>query len=154
MALASWSTKRILMLWAGGLVLQVMLIVALVLVAQHLVDDSGELMRVEEEQHARWRAAELADSLSLAKQRADARVARTYRVAASGDTVFPLVHMPSARPNPITVAVRSAETSRSAQYFTVLLFGLIPTVLILVTLSWFVARRRNGGPPQPSTSPN
>jgi hypothetical protein len=60
------------MLWAGGLVLQVLLILTPVLLARHLIANSGELVRVGGEQDVRWRTGDLADSLSLAKQRADA----------------------------------------------------------------------------------
>lgn len=49
MALASWSAKRILMLWAGGLVLQALLILAPVLLARHLIGNSGELLRIDAE---------------------------------------------------------------------------------------------------------
>ena len=148
MALASWSTRRILMLWAGGLVLQALLILTPVLLARHLVANSGELVRVAVEQDARWRSGDLADSLSLAKQRADARTARTYSVTASGDTLFPLVHVPSGRPDPAVVASLGAQTRRNARYLTVVMFGLIPTVLILVTLGWMIVRRRDAGTAQ------
>lgn len=145
MALASWSAKRILMLWAGGLVLQALLILAPVLLARHLIGNSGELLRIDAEQHARWRTAELADSLSLAKQRADARADRTYTVTASGDTLFPLVHVPSGRPDSASVAALGEQTLRTARYLTVVMLGLIPTVLVLVTVGWVIVRHRNPG---------
>ena len=149
MALASWSTKRILMLWVGGLVLQALLIAAPVLVAMYLIDNRAELMRVEAEQQARWRAAELADSLSLERQRADARIAHSYAVTASGDTIFPLVHEPSGRPKSVAIAVGGEPAREMARYFSLILFGLIPTLLIVVTFAWFIARRRDAGPPPP-----
>ncbi len=134
------------MLWAGGLALQALLILTPVLLARHLIANSGELIRVGAEQDARWRAGDLADSLSLAKQRADARAARTYSVTASGDTLFPLVHVPSGRPDPAVVAALGEQTRRNARYLTVVMVGLIPTLLILVTLSWMIVRRRDAGP--------
>jgi len=146
MALASWSTRRILALWAGGLVLQALLILAPVLLARHLLSNRDEVLRVAAEQDARWRSAELADSLSLAKQRAASREARTYSIDASGDTLFPLVHMPSGRPEPAVVAALGERTRRNARYITVIIVALIPTVLILLTLSWMVLRRRETEP--------
>ena len=153
MALASWSKRRILTLWAGGLVLQALLILTPMLIARHLIANSGELLRVGTEQDARWRAGELADSLSLARQRADARTARTYTVMASGDTLFPLVRVPSGRPDSATVAALGERTRRNAQYFTVVILGLIPTLLIVVTLSWAIGRRRGAGTLQTSGAP-
>lgn len=148
MALASWSAKRLLTLWAGGLVLQTLLIIAPVLLARHLIASSGELLRVDAEQHSRWRTAELADSLAVVKQRAESRANRTYTVTASGDTLFPLVRVPSGRPDPATVAALGQQARRTARYLTVVMLGLIPGVLILLTLGWLIARRRDPGPSQ------
>jgi len=136
------------MLWAGGLVLQALLIIAPVLLARHLIANSGDLLRVDAEQHARWRTAEFADSLSLAKQRGEARADRTYTVTVSGDTLFPLVHEPSGRPDPATVRALGEQTRRTARYLTVVMLGLIPSVLILLTFGWVIARRKNPGPSQ------
>ena len=136
------------MLWAVGLVVQALLILTPVLLARHLLANRGELLRGAAEQDARWRIGDLADSLSLAKQRAEARAARTYSVTASGDTLFPLVHVPSGRPDPAVVATRGEQMRRNARYLTVVMFGLIPTLLILVTLTWMIVRRRDAGPPQ------
>lgn len=143
MALASWSTRRILTLWAGGLIFQALLIVVPVLVARHVVANSSDFLRVEAEQDARWRAGDLADSLSLEKQRAEARAARTYSITARGDTLFPLVHVPSGRPDPVVVAVLGQKTQRNARYATAAIFGLIPTLLALVTLVWMIVRRKD-----------
>ncbi len=146
MALASWSTRRILALWAGGLLLQALLILAPVLLARHLIANSGELIRLGAEQDARWRAGDLADSLSLARQRADARAAGTYSISARGDTLFPLVHVPSGRPDSAAAAVRVQRMHRRARYFTMVVFGLIPALLVLVTLIWMIVRPREGAP--------
>jgi len=146
MALASWSTRRILTLWAGGLVLQALLILAPVLLARHLLANSAEILRVGAEQDARWRTAELADSLSLAKQRADARAAGSYSITPSGDTLFALVRIPSGRPAPVTVAASNEQVRRNARYITAFILGLIPAVLVLVTLSWMIVRRKDTGP--------
>lgn len=142
MALASWPTRRLLALWAGGLVLEALLIFAPAFIARHLHGNRDELLRAGAEQDARWRTAELADSLSLAKQRAASRTARTYSVNASGDTLFPLVRMPSGRPNPEAVATRGERTRQNARYLTVLVVALVPTLLILLTFSWMMVRRR------------
>lgn len=134
------------MLWAGGLALQALLILAPVLLARHLLANRAELLREGAEQDARWRAGELADSLSIAKQRADARAARTYSVTARGDTLFPLVHVPSGRPDPAVVAAIGEQMHQKARYLTVAIVGLIPTLLVLVTLAWLLVRRRDAGP--------
>ena len=148
MALASWSAKRILMLWVGGLVLQALLIIAPLLLARHLIANSGDLLRVDAAQHSRWRTAEFADSLSLARQRAEARAGRTYTVTTSGDTLFPLVHVLSGRPDPATMAALGEQAHRTARYLTVVMLGLIPSVLILLTFGWLIARRNDPGPSQ------
>lgn len=145
MALASWSARRISRFWAVGLALQALLILTPLILARLLVANSADLLRVAGEQDQRWRAGDLADSLSLAKQRAESRAARTYSITATGDTLFPLVHVPSGRPDPSVVAHLGEQTRRKARFFTVALFGLIPSVLVLVTLSWAVLRRRDAG---------
>ena len=144
MALASWSTRRMVALWAGGLALQALLIVAPVLVARHLMGYRAEVLREAAERDARWRTGDLADSLSLAKQRAESRAAGTYSIAASGDTLFPLVRVPSGRPDRASAAIRHRQTSRDARYFALALFGVIPTLLILVTVGWLIGRRNAG----------
>ncbi len=146
MALASWSTRRILTLWAGGLVLQALLILAPVLLARHLLANSAEILRVGAEQDARWRTAELADSLSLAKQREDARAAGSYSITPSGDTLFALVRIPSGRPDPVTVAASNEQVRRHARYITAFILGLIPAMLVLITLSWMIVRRKDTRP--------
>jgi hypothetical protein len=135
------------MLWAGGLAMQALFIATPVLLARHLIANGRVLLRVGAEQDTRWRTGDLADSLSLAKQRADDRVARTYSVTASGDTLYPLVHVPSGRPNPAVVAALGEQTRRNARYVTVIMIALIPTLLLFVTLSWMIGRRRSAGPP-------
>ncbi len=147
MALASWSTRRILVLWASGLLLQALLILVPVILARHLIANGSELLRVNAEQDARWRAGDLADSLSLARQRADARAAGTFSITARGDTLFPLVRVPSGRPDSAAVAAIGQQAYRNARYVTMILFGLIPTLLALVTLTWLIVRRRDAGPP-------
>lgn len=142
MTLASWSPRRILALWAAGLVLQLLVILAPVLLARHLMAHRAEVLRLGAERDARWRVGELADSLSQSRQRAKSRATRTYSVTASGDTLFPLVGVPSGRPDPDRVAAHFERTKREAGYFAVVFFGLIPTLLILVTLGWMIGRRR------------
>ena len=134
-------------IWAGGLLLQAMLILVPVILARHLIANSSELLRVNAEQDARWRAGDLADSLSLAKQRADARAAGTYSIVAPGDTLFPLVPVPSGRPDSAAVAAVGQQAHRNARYVTMILLGLVPTLLVLVTLMWLIVRRRDAGPP-------
>lgn len=146
MTLASWSTRRILLLWAGGLALQALLVLAPTLLARHLLANRAELLRVGAEQDARWQAGELADSLSLAKQRADARAAGTYSITANGDTLFPLVRIPSGRPDAAVVAALGEQTRQRARYLALVVVGLIPTLLVLVTLVWLIVRRRDAGP--------
>ena len=153
MALASWSTRRILVLWAGGLLLQALLILFPVILARHLIANSGDLLRAEAEQDARWRAGELADSLSLAKQRADARVAGTYSITARGDTLFPLVRVPSGRPDSAAVAAVGQQARRNARYVTMILLGLVPSILAIVTLVWLIVRRREREAPMRPVPP-
>lgn len=129
-------------MWAGGLALQVVLILAPVLLARHLAANSGEFLRVAGEQDARWRAGELADSLSLAKQRADSRAAHTYSVTATGDTLFPLVRAPSGRPDPAVVAAGLRQTRQKARYVSLAILGAIPSILLFVTAGWLFARHR------------
>jgi hypothetical protein len=141
MAIASWSTRRILMLWVGGLLVQWLLLVSPVLLARHLIGNRAQFLRAAAQQDTRWRAGELADSLSLAKQRADARATQNYSITPQGDTFFPLVHERSGRPDPAVTAVRVQQTERNARFVTAVLVGLVPTILILVTIIWLVARR-------------
>ena len=153
MALASWSTRRILTLWAGGLALQALVLLAPVLLARRLMANSAATLRIDAEQHARWRVGDLADSLSLAKQRADARAAGSYSITPHGDTLFALVHVPSGRPDPEVVAAMTRKAERTARYATAILFGLIPTSLVLLTLSWIVMRSKDTGPTSPFSAP-
>ena len=146
MALASWSTRRILALWACGLVLQALLVLTPVLIARQLMANSASMLRVGAEQDARWRTAEVADSLSLAKQRAEARATGSYSVTPSGDTLFALVRIPSGRPDPAAIAALNLQVRRQARYTTAVILGLIPTVLVLLTLSWAIVRRKDVGP--------
>jgi len=146
MALASWPTKRILMMWAGGLTLQVLLILAPVLLARHLMANRAEMLRVGAEVDARWRTAELADSLSLAKQRAEARATGSYSITPRGETLFALVHMPSGRPDAAVAADLRQQMQRKVRYTTVIILGFIPTVLVILTLSWIIARHHDAGP--------
>jgi hypothetical protein len=136
-----------LALWAGGLALQALLVLGPVLLARRLIGNNTQLIRLSAEQDARWRAGDLADSLSLAKQRADARAARTYSITARGDTLFPLVHVPSGRPDPTAVAALAQQSQRNARYVTAVILGLIPTTLILVTVIWLAVRREDAGLP-------
>ena len=123
------------------------------LLARHLIANRTELLREGAEQDARWRAGDLADSLSLAKQRADARAAGTYSVTARGDTLFPLVHVPSGRPNSAAVASLVQQARRNARYLTAAFLGLIPTLLVLLTFIWMIVRRRDVGPAQAFGAP-
>lgn len=153
MTLTSWTTKRILMLWVGGLVLQALLILTPAILARHLVANSAALLRNAAEQDARWRVGDRADSLSLAKQRTEARTAGAYSVTARGDTLFPLVHVPSGRPDSASMAAYGQKVRRTARYVTAALFGLIPTLLVLVTGIWLVLRRQNDAPSQAFGAP-
>lgn len=153
MALASWSTKRIVALWVVGLTLQALLILVPVLLARHLIGNRAEMLRIAAEEDARWRTAEVADSLSLAQQRAEARAAGNYSIAPSGETLFALVHIPSGRPDPSTVASFREEAQRKARYTTMAILGGIPIVLALVTLSWLIVRRDGAGPVSPFGAP-
>ncbi len=134
------------MLWAGGLILQALLIITPVLLARQLIANRTELLREGAERDARWRTGDLADSLSLAKQRAHARAARTYSVTAHGDTLFPLVHVPSGRPDSAAVSSRVQQARRNARYLTAAFFGLIPILLVLITFVWMIVRRGDVGP--------
>jgi hypothetical protein len=141
------------MLWTAGLVLQALLILAPILLARHLVANSAELLRVGAERDARWRAGELTDSLALAQQREDARAARAYSIAPNGDTLFALVHVPSGRPDPAAVAALGRQAHLNARYLTTVILGLMPTILVLVTLMWIIVRRKDVGPAQTLGAP-
>jgi hypothetical protein len=127
--------------------LEALIILAPVLLAIHLSANNADLRRVGAEQDARWRTGDLADSLSLAKQRSDARAGGSYSITASGDTLFPLVHVPSGRPASVAIAVVNQQEHRKARYAMAIILGLIPGVLILLTLSWMIVRRNEAGPP-------
>jgi hypothetical protein len=68
-------------------------------------------------------------------------------LTASGDTVFPLVHVPSERPDSAAIAVRGEQMRRNGGYLALILAGVIPTSLILLTLAWWIARQRDVGAP-------
>jgi hypothetical protein len=138
-------------IWATGLVLQALLMLAPVLLARYLIANSAQLLRGAAEQDARWRAGDLTDSLSLANQRAAARVARTYSITARGDTLFPLARVPSGRPDPTAVAARHQQAQRRAPYIVAVIYGLIPAMLILVTVVWLSAHE--AGPSQTLSPP-
>jgi hypothetical protein len=146
MALASWSSKRIVAVWAAGLVLQALLILAPLLIVRHLIGKLPEMRRVAAEQDDRFRTSELADSLSLVRQKADARAAGEYSITPSGDTLFALVHMPSNRPDSASIAAARTRVHRNARYISAIMFGLVPTILIVLTLSWMIARWNSAGP--------
>ena len=145
MALASWSTRRIATLWIAGLALQTVILAMPVLLARHLIASSGDVLRVGAEQDARWRIGDAADSLSLANQRARVRMARTYSIDARGDTIFPLVHVPSGRPDPAVVADIVKQARREARVVTILMIGLMPALLLGITLVWMLERRKGAG---------
>jgi hypothetical protein len=140
MALASWSTKRMAALWAVGLVLEALLLLAPVIIFHDMFGSVADFRRVVAEQDARARTSALADSISLARQKDDARANRTYSITPAGDTVFALVHMPLDQVAPVSPAVERARVRRSG-YTSLIVLGFIPTVLVVITLCWVDARR-------------
>lgn len=77
MSLAEWSPRRIVTIWAVGVALQVSMLVIPMLYATHLLRRDGPALR---------------ERVSAYREREQAR---QYRIAASGDTVFAVVGMPS-----------------------------------------------------------
>ena len=146
MALASWSMNRIVALWIGGLFLQGLLILTPVLLARHLKASRAELMRSRPDPESRWRTSEVADFVSQARQRAESRASGDYTVTPGGDTITAVVSMPSGRPSPAVIASFHERTRRRARYVTAVLLGLVPSLLVLITLAWAMLRRREAEP--------
>ncbi len=130
-AIASWSIKRVLALWAIGLSLQAALIV---LPTGWVLAKMPTLRAQWEARNSRWDIAERADSEWIAAQRA----AATPIVAATGDSLYAVVSMPSGRPE------RSTERMVPSWRFRVFMlpyFLGIPVALLLFTMGW--AKRQN-----------
>ncbi len=144
MDLASWSTKRILALWAVGLGLELLLLLAPVIILHEMFGGVAGLRRSVAQYDARARISEIADSVSLAKQKDDARAAGTYSITPAGDTVFALVHMPLDQSTPTSRTVARARARRGG-YISFIVLGFIPTVLVVLTLCWADARRNDDG---------
>jgi hypothetical protein len=136
------------MLWAGGLALQALFLLVPLLLARHLMANSGDMLRAQAEHEARWRVGEVADSLSRAKQREDSRASGNYTVTAAGDTMYALVSVPSGRPDSAVVAALGERTRHQARYISIFLFGFIPVSLTVVTLAWLLLRRSGGEQPR------
>lgn len=145
MALASWSTKRVVALWAVGLALEALILLAPVLIAHELFASMADLRRSVAEYQARASTSELADSISLAKQKDDARANGTYSITPAGDTVFALVHIPLDRPSRSATPLAIVRGRARITYVGVIILGFIPTILIVLTLCWADARRNDGG---------
>ncbi len=139
MSLRTWSARRLLVVWVVGLAVQAALIFALTLVARRLVEHDGpRLLREAAAQDERWRGAEIADSLRMVEQRSAARAAGTFTVTTLGDTLFPLVHTPSGRPDTAQVASGVRRTARTARYGGAALLGAVPLGLVAITAAWLV----------------
>lgn len=126
---------------AAGIALQFVLIVAPVFFTMRYF--RRELPRMQRQAaafDAHYTAAERADSVSRAGQRATERAEGTYRLRADGQTVFAVVGIPSLRP-----VTRGAHTFISPVVGVVLgvQLGAIPLALIALTIMWYLARRRD-----------
>ena len=130
MSLSTWSPRRILLLWFGGLALQLALLVTPVWWA---FSNAPRRQAEWDALSARWSIAERADSLSIAAQRASGATS----VDPSGDSLFALVSMPSGRPTPAPVPTKRA---RGPQLFDALYLGGIPLILCLLTGLWWWRR--------------
>jgi hypothetical protein len=154
MSLGTWSARRLLAIWAGGLALQAVLILVPVILTRRFVERNGaQLMREAREADERWRVGDLADSLSLARQRATARASGSYTVTSQGDTLFALVHVPSGRPDSARVAAAVQRTTRTAWYLKIAFLWAIPAVLLLLTAAWLFVRHVGDAQERMESSP-
>jgi len=143
MSLSSWRLRRVLLLWFGGLALQLALLVTPVWWA---FSNAPRRRAQWETLSARWAIAERADSLSIAAQRAGG----ASTVGPAGDSLYAIVRMPSGRPNPAPV---HSKRSLGPQLFDALYLGGIPLLLCLVTGLWWWQRPANQGEAQPPHPP-
>jgi hypothetical protein len=102
--------------------------------------DGPRLLREFAQREERWKSGDLADSLSVIKQRADARVTGNYSVTSGGETLFALVRVPSGRPDSASIAVYARRNERYVTFFALALFGGIPAALVVLTILWRLAR--------------
>lgn len=130
MFLVHWSRRRILLLWLGGLALQLALRVA---PARWALSNVSTTRAQWENLRARWTIAERADSISRAAQRAKGASA----VGPAGDSVFAVVSMPSGRP--VSPPVQRERTV-GVMLFDVLYLGGIPLILCILTGLWWWRR--------------
>jgi hypothetical protein len=131
MSIASWSGRRMLVLWAGGLALHAALLyVPLSWALRHAPVDRSRWALMRE----RWSVAERADSMWMAAQRANG----ASGVNAAGDSVYATVSMPSGRPQ-ANRARRGPPTW--LRLFVATYLGGIPTALLALTGLWWWRRR-------------
>lgn len=146
MKLAQWTPRRVAALWAVGIALQLVVIIAPALYVAHVVRrDVTRLVQQDTAREARLKGSEQADSVSRIQQLASARAAGQFRLGADGDTVFAVVGMPSGRPDPQRMAALRRSMRRTVDVVLGIEFGTIPLALVGLTIAWFLARRRSEG---------
>jgi hypothetical protein len=143
MALAQWSWRRMAALWGVGLALQLALVALPLLL---LSAGAPRILRQASGARERWAVAEAADARWAAEQRATA-LAQGPRIRTSrGDTLYPVVRVPSGRPDPARSAALRARLRRPARVLAAVQFGLVPLALVTLTGAWAFARRRGRQP--------
>lgn len=143
MAISRWSAKRLAVVWAAGILGEVMLFALPVMLARGLVNDAPRLLAEHDRTDSQWSIAEREDSISIAAQRRDAIRAKQFSVSAQGDTFVAVVHVPSGRPSSARVEEDGVRTVRQVWIVVAVLYGAIPLTLLGITAVWSVARLRS-----------
>lgn len=126
MNVSTWSRRRVVLLWVGGLALQAALIaLPLWLALSNAPRARAQWASLSE----RMGIGERAESLSVASQRAKGAVG----VTPAGDSLYAVVHMPSGRTTD-SVASPIFQLTRSVLGF-LYVFG-IPITLVVLTIRW------------------
>ena len=143
--ISTWSGRRVLMLWIGGLSLQAALIIVPVWRAVRNAPQARAQWNALSE---RWSVAERADSISVAAQRASG----ASGVAPTGDSVYAVVRMPSSRPK--KASIKAARPLWFPLLEATYLWG-IPIALLVLTARWQWRRGARDGdgqsPPRAGT---
>ena len=142
MALANWSGRRIGLILAAGIALQIaVMVLPLVSATRRARSDGPRIHRERLARESYLKEADRADSISRQMQMARAREAGEYRVNRRGETTFAVVGMPSGRVDPATAAAMRASIQRVAYVFVGIQLGAIPLALLGLTLAWGLAQR-------------
>lgn len=151
MAIAEWSRRRCATVLIAGAICEAALLIVPGVLARRNAERNlprieQELARLQEERASvdgRWRLTEQADSLSVAAQRRAAIAAGQFTVDPQGDTVVAVVRTPSGRPDSVATAASLARTTWMAVAIVLMLWGIVPIVLLIISVRWLVGRKAN-----------